>query len=264
MSAPTQSTQAAEGAHKAGVYTYGIVPADVEVTDDARGLGDPPARVTLARYQDIAALVSDVDLSRPLGTPDDLLAHEELLDATAAAAPVLPVRFGAVLTDVDAVVNELLEPFHDEFRAALDELEGRAEYLIRGRYDEGTVLREILAENPEVASLRDAIRDKPEDATRNERIAIGEHINQAVEAKRAADTQALVDALTPHSVKIIVRDPTHEMEAVHLAILAETAREHDLEDALEQAAGDWGDRVKLTLRGPLAPYDFVSAQRPTE
>jgi len=63
---------------KTGLYVYGIVPADVEP--------DPDAEVDVVRHGRIAALVADVSLDRPLGTPDDLLNHERLLDAVAGAA----------------------------------------------------------------------------------------------------------------------------------------------------------------------------------
>jgi hypothetical protein len=89
-----------------GVYVYGIVPADVAVTDTAKGVGEPPAKVHLVRYQDIAALASDVDVNQPLGRPEDLLAHERLLDGAAAEAPVLPFRFGAVLQTEQAAEDE--------------------------------------------------------------------------------------------------------------------------------------------------------------
>ena len=80
------------------VYIYGIVPDDVQVEEGTTGVGDPAGPVRMVRFRDIAALVSDVSVSRPLGTPEDLLVHEDLLDASAASAPVLPVRFGAVVT----------------------------------------------------------------------------------------------------------------------------------------------------------------------
>src|SRR5689334_3100013 len=60
-------------------YIYGIVPGDVELTPDARGLSDRPIR--LVRRGDIAALVSEVEVSEALGRPEDLRAHEQLLDA---------------------------------------------------------------------------------------------------------------------------------------------------------------------------------------
>ncbi|MEV8516055.1 GvpL/GvpF family gas vesicle protein [Dactylosporangium sp. NPDC051484] len=261
MSAATESVEA-EGTTRTGIYMYAVVPSDVEVDREARGVGDPPAPVKLVRHDRIAALVSEVDVDRPLGRPDELLAHERLLDATAAEVPVLPIRFGAVVADRHAVVDEFLAPYHDEFDAALQELDGKVEYVVRVRYVEAAVLGEILRENPEVARLREAIRGAPEDVTRNERLRIGELINQAIEAKRQADTRTLTEALTPLTGAVNVREPSHELDAANVAVLVETAREAEFVKAVEGAARDWEGRATLRLLGPVAPYDFVTALKP--
>jgi gas vesicle protein GvpL/GvpF len=78
-----------------GCYLYGIVPADVVLASDVRGVGNPPTRVQLVRQADLGALVSVVDLTRGLGTPEDLQAHAQVLDATAVEVPVLPGRRGS-------------------------------------------------------------------------------------------------------------------------------------------------------------------------
>lgn len=260
MSAVTESAGATQRKQTTGSYIYGIVPADVEVAPEARGVAD--ASVTVVRHGQIAALVSEISLDRPLGRPEDLLAHERLLDATAAEVPVLPGRFGAVVSDLDAVVKELLAEHHDEFLSALRELEGKAQHLVKGRYIEEAVLGEILMANPEITRLRDQIRDKPEEVARTERIKLGEFIYRAIEAMRQADTRKVVDVLTPYSVAANVREPTHEMGAADVAVLAETARESELMDALEELAREWEGRVKLRLLGPMAPYDFVASVTP--
>jgi hypothetical protein len=54
-----------------------------------------------------------------------------------------------------------------------------------------------------------------------------------------------------------VREPTHERDAVHLALLVETERQGELEEAVKELAGQWAGRVTMRLLGPLAPYDFV-------
>lgn len=239
------------------VYVYGIVPADVQAEDHASGVGDPPSEVTVVRHGDVAALVSEVPVDRPLGTPDDMTAHARLLDGSAAVVPVLPLRFGAVLTDTDAVEKELLESNHDKLHAVLDELEGRAQFVIKGRYVENAILRELLDESPEAAGLREQIRGKSEDATRNERIALGEMINNAVEAKRDADTDRVVRALDALDPLVNLRPPTHEEDAVHIAVLVELARQDELEQVLTELAENWDGRVELSLLGPMAAYDFV-------
>lgn len=254
MSAPTQT--------QTGWYVYGILPGDVELTEDIRGVGD--REVTLVHGGDLAALVSEVELTGPLGTPEDLQAHQELLDSTATGAPVLPLRFGAVLTSEDAVVSELLDPNHDEFVAALEELEGRLEYQVKGRYVEQAVLDEILSENEEAGQLRDELRGSDEDATRDARIRLGEIINSAVAAKREEDTGQLLDAMEGHCVASMVRDPTHELDAVNVAFLVEEDQEDDLDQAVEDMGKQWQGRVELRVLGPMAPYDFVGVGQPAE
>jgi hypothetical protein len=245
-----------------GVYVYGIVPADVEAEPDARGVGDPPGEVSTVKHGDIAALVSPVARDKALGRPADLAAHAALLDGAAAEAPVLPVKFGAVLTNPDKVVEELLAVHHSEFAAALGELEGKAQYVVKGRYRQDAILNEILAENEQLHSLREAIRDKSADATRNERIALGEGINNVLTAKREADTRTAIAALRELGLTVTERVPTHEEDAVHLACLAETVKQAELEDAIKRLSGKWPDRVDLRLLGPLAAYDFVVTKVP--
>ncbi|MFZ2173194.1 MAG: GvpL/GvpF family gas vesicle protein [Rhodococcus sp. (in: high G+C Gram-positive bacteria)] len=260
MSGPDQTTEAPERARTSGVYVYGIVPADVEAETDATGVAD--GAVSTVRHGDIAALVSEIEIDRALGTPEDLRTHARILDGTSRVAPVLPLRFGAVLTDAEAVKDELLAEHEEQFAAALKELEGHAQYVVKGRYVENAILAEILAENEDAERLRQEIRDKPEDATRDARMALGELINNTIAAKREADTQKVIEALTPLAASINVREPTHEKDAAQVAVLVEVARQKELEQTVGDLAQDWESRVEMRVLGPLAPYDFVVTQKP--
>jgi len=251
-------TETDEAKQDSVVYVYGIVPADVEAQPDAQGVGDPPGKIEIVRGEGIAALVSEVSKDRPLGTPQDLTAHAEVLDGAAAEAPVLPLRFGAVLADKDAVVAELLEAHQDEFQAAMRELEGRAQYVLKGRYIEAPLLQQILEQNANAAQLAEQIRSTPdEDATRPARMALGELINNAVAAKRNEDTQRVAQELQDLGFMVAVRDATHEEDAFNLACLIETKREKDLTDLASSLTEQWGDIVDIRLLGPMAAYDFV-------
>ncbi|NYF55604.1 GvpL/GvpF family gas vesicle protein [Micromonospora purpureochromogenes] len=250
-------------ANETGLFIYGIVPSDVEPTPDAKGVGDPPGEVTAVRHGDIAALVSEVGLEEPVGRPADLTAYQELLDGTAAVAPVLPVRFGTVVTGPDAVVD-LLDAHQDRFADALDEFEGKIQYILHGRYDEQAVIGAVLAENPAAADLAAQVRGQPEDATREHRIRLGEIISQAVELRREADNAELVQALSAVSVANAIRPPSGELDSVHAAFLVEADREAEFVDAAEEFAGPRRQLMRIRLLGPLAPYDFVSAHQLAE
>lgn len=244
------------------VYIYGILPGDIELESGTTGVGDPPAEVRVVRSGDLAALVSDIDTDKPLGRPEDLYAHEELLDSAAADVPVLPLRFGAVVASDEAVAGELLRAHAEEFTSALRQLEGHAEYVVRGRYAEDALLREVLREDRQAAALRDQIRGADEDATRELRMQLGEIVNNAIAARREQDTRALGDAVADHVAASVVRPPTHDLDAVHLAVLTETSAADDLEEAVDRLAGEWDGRVGLRLIGPLAAYDFVGTANP--
>ncbi len=239
------------------VYVYGIVPGDVEVEESAQGIGDPPAAVEVVHEGDIAALVSVIAVDHALGTPEDLQAHAKLLDGTARVAPVLPLRFGAVMTDEDAVAEELLRDHHDEFVQALKALEGQAEYVVKGRYDEEAFLTELLSENEQARQLSEDIRNTPEDASRNSRIALGELISNAIDSMRNKDTKTAVEELDSIASQVNPREPTHEWDAVHVALLAEVERQAELEEVVDRLTENASGRMELRLLGPLAVYDFV-------
>ena len=247
-----------------GIYVYGIVPADVEPQKSAKGVGDPPAEVDVIREGDIAALVSSISIDNPLGRPEDLQAHAQLLDGTAKVAPVLPLRFGAVMTDEESVAQELLREHHDEFAKALEALEGHAEYIVKGRIDEEAFLSQLLEENNDAARLRDDIRSKPGEASRNSQMALGELIANVIEQQRQVRTNAVTEELDGVVMQINSREPTHEWDAVHLAMLAEVDRQADLEDVVDRLNEEWGDLLTLRLLGPLAAYDFVVTAAPEE
>jgi Gas vesicle synthesis protein GvpL/GvpF len=259
MGAPASTEPGGRQAQETGCYVYGVVPADVELAAGAHGIGNPPGRVGLVHHHDIAALVSDIDLGNALGTPDDLRAHAQILDAAAAEVPVLPLRFGAVMTSPQAVADELLAPHHDEFAAALTEIEGHAEYVVKGRYLEQAALAEVLAQLPEAARLAGEIKGTDEHASRPARMQLGELINEAITAKRQADTAELGGAVAPYCVASVVREPAHELDAVNVALLVPALRQADLEQAIADLEQDWDERIELRLLGPLAPWDFIHA-----
>jgi hypothetical protein len=239
-------------------YVYGIVEPDVEVLPRARGIGDPPAPVELVRGGDVAALVSRIDPSQPIGRPEDLTAHKDLLDAAVLDVPVLPMRFGAVVDSRDAVTNELLEAHEEQFTDLLRTFAGQVQFVVRARYDEDTLIREVLDENPSTVELAEQVHERPDEATRDVRLRLGEIVSEAVEAKRDADTDAVIDRLSPVTVATVVRPPTHDQDAAHVALLVESERADELDDVLDELGRDWEGRATIRLLGPMAPYDFVT------
>jgi hypothetical protein len=255
------SSTAAAGAagvqQQKGIYVYGILPADIEVAVGIPGVGEHPGLLRDVRFDGLAALISEVDSSAWLGSPDDLRAHQEILDATAAEVPVVPLRFGTILPSEDAVAEDLLAAHHDEFTAALDQLDGRTEFQVKGRYVKDAVLGEVLSQDKQAAGLRETIQGKDPDAVRNARIELGQLLNQAVKARREEDTRALRQAMERLCVASVTREPAHELDAVHVAFLVAVDQEPEVERVIEDLAHGWEGRIDVQLLGPMAAYDFA-------
>src|SRR4029079_15990033 len=119
-------------------YVYGLVSSDTELPPDLSGLG-PSGRGTTVTHQRVAAIVSDVPTDRPLGTRQDLMAHERVLDTVAERTAVLPMRFPAGVEEA-GVVDELLAPHEERFVEALTHLDGVVQFTLKGRFEQEPVL----------------------------------------------------------------------------------------------------------------------------
>jgi hypothetical protein len=106
MAQPVAQEGSVRAGAGSGCYVYGIVETGTTLPGDLPAVGGA-TRVELVAHGRLAALVSGVGSDRALGTRADLLSHEQVLDTVAAGSTVLPMRFGAVLADRAAVVEEL-------------------------------------------------------------------------------------------------------------------------------------------------------------
>ena len=93
-------------------------------------------------------------------------------------------------------------------------------------------------------------------------MALGELIANVLEQQRDVHTRAVAEQLDGVAEQMNSREPTHEWDAVNLAMLAEVDRQADLEDVVDRLNEEWGELLKLRLLGPLAAYDFVVTAEP--
>ena len=237
-------------------YVYGLVSADTELPPNLDGLG-PSGRVSTIAHERIAAIVSDVPTDRPLGTRDDLIAHERVLDTIAERSAVLPMRFPAVVEE-EGVVQELLAPHQERFVEALARVDGLVQFTLKGRYEQDAVLREIAQADEEIMALRERVRDLPEDASYYDRIRLGELVVNAMKQRREADGRRVLERLQPFATDISTRPVAQPDDVLNAAFLVARDQVKQFDDAVEEVGRDLAGRVRFRVVGPLAPYDFVS------
>ena len=238
-----------------GLFVYAVVPAERELPEGVVGVDGSP--LALVPYGDIGAVVGEVAWERPPGRRADLTAYAAVMEALLPGGVVAPISFGCVMPDDHAVVAELLAPREAELTSLLAQLDGQVQYNVRAGYEEGAVLAEIVRGNPEIERLRERTRDVPEDALVGERIRLGELVSQAWERLARLDADHLLSAVVPVVTAHSVRREPGPAAALDAALLVDTARAQELEDTLEDLAATTQGRLRLSLVGPLAPYDFV-------
>ena len=242
----------------ASKYVYGVVRAKGRAKPKGKGIADEPLRVVAANG--LGALTSDVPGEELEAGRDELLTHSRVLEAALGAGVVLPMRVGVVMPDDDAVRSELLDPHREALEAQLDEMSGKVEMNVKAIYDEAAVLGEVLAENPDIARMREKLKGRSEDATYYERIDLGERIVGALGAKRDADEQAIVDALAAHALAVEVGPPMHERMAVNASFLVAEDRLLKFDSELDRIAESHGGRLRFKATGPLPPHSFVELE----
>ncbi|WP_329259814.1 GvpL/GvpF family gas vesicle protein [Actinoallomurus sp. NBC_01490] len=240
-------------------YVYGIIRADASVPDDLTGLDGQP--VSVVAHGPCAALVSELAQQRPLGERADLLAHQRVLDVfVSAGVDILPSRFGAALGSRDAVEKELLAENGERLSQVLDRLTGRQEVRVKGTYVQEAILREVVAEEPEVAELNERVRNVPEDASDAvyyDRVRLGELVAQSVKRRRDEEGARLLESLAPAAAAVAAHAPVREEDVIDASFLVDRAKLADFQRTVDALAGEHQGRVTLRLVGPLPPYSFV-------
>jgi hypothetical protein len=236
-------------------YVYGVVRAEGATAPKGAGVDHEP--VGVVAHGSVAALTSDVPADFVEAGREELLAHSRVLEEAMEGAVVLPMRFGVVLPDEETIHERLLDPFVETLEAQLQEMDGKVEVTIKGIHDEEAILREVIAENREIAELRDTIQGKPEAATYYERIRLGEFVAVALDEKRAAAAPAIIDRLAPLAVDVRVGDPVHERMAVNASFLVERERLDEFDRVVDQIGAELAGRIQLKYTGPLPPHSFV-------
>jgi len=204
-------------------------------------------------HDGVAALVSESP-GNVRAKRRDLLAHFEVLGAAFEHGTVLPLQFGIVFDDEEALVRDFLAPRHKELSKLLRALEDQVELRVTAHYREDAILAEIVRQNGRVARLREATRTG---GGHPALVELGELVAAEVQARTARDLRALLEQLQPLAVQYRFEDEPIEYQLLRGSFLVERRRVAKFDAALEAFAADNAGRIDFKYVGPLPPHSFV-------
>ncbi|MER5743300.1 GvpL/GvpF family gas vesicle protein [Streptomyces sp. NPDC002225] len=235
------------------VYVYAVVErTHPQRLDDVPGVGDPPTRLRAVHAEKLSAVVGDApeDL-RPKRR--DLAAHHAVQEHLMKDGTVLPLQFGFVTTDDDAV-RTVLEQRAEWFLERLRALEGCVEYNLKASQDEDALLRQILGESEEARRLNDEIRSG--NGAPNLPVMLGELVSGEVQVREGRTAAAIVESLRGFAREEHTSQPLGD-DFLNVSFLVERDKEKPFLATERELAEELGPDCDLRLRGPLAAYSFV-------
>ncbi|NGN66107.1 GvpL/GvpF family gas vesicle protein [Streptomyces sp. A7024] len=234
-------------------YVYGIVRAEQpELPKETDGIGDPPQPVRTLTEGELAAVVSDApeELSPQRR---DLLAHQHVLTLAAEHGTVLPLRFGSLSPDDDAVRGVLAERT-GHYLERLRELEGKIEYNVKAVHNEEAVLREVMDSDPELREFTKAARESG-GGTYEQRLKLGEMVAGAVRQREERDAPLVAEELAPAAAEAS-SGPAGQGWLSNVSFLVDRD-DADRFVAAVRRLGEEHPQLEVQAYGPLPPYSFV-------
>ncbi|WP_215545246.1 GvpL/GvpF family gas vesicle protein [Amycolatopsis sp. CA-230715] len=239
-------------------YLYGIVAATHPArVDGMTGVGEEPGPVRVIDAGELKAVVGDVDAALR-AKRRDLLAHETVLEALCLQGAVLPMRFGVVAEDDEAVIREVTAR-QGEYLASLSDVDGKVEMNLKVAHHEDAVLREILVEDGGLRRLNEDLRERG--GTPDDRVRFGETVAAALAEREARDAAAIVAAVEAHA-RGQSDGPAVSGCFLNRSFLVDRAEVENFEAAVNAVSRSMGEVADIRIRGPLPPYSFTGAAQP--
>ncbi|MEV6025410.1 GvpL/GvpF family gas vesicle protein [Streptomyces sp. NPDC052036] len=234
-------------------YVYGIAAAShPSLPSGMGGVGEPARPVRVLTRGELAAIVSDAPEGlRPKRR--DLLAHQSVLNEAAVGGSVLPMRFGSVAADDDAVTGVLAQRV-EHYLERLDTLAGKVEYNVKASHDQEAVLHRVMSENQDIRTLAEANR-KAGGGSYEDRLRLGEMVAAAVQGRESEDAAQVHSALEPAAEAVSV-GPDSTGWLANVSFLVDRDTSAAFLNAVEEVRKAH-PHLDVRVNGPLPPYSFV-------
>lgn len=243
-------------------YVYAVcrpfrAPLQVQLT----GIGGAPPAVL--QHHGLVAVVSTVpegefseDALRTRLEDLDWLAataraHQGVIDALTTVTTPLPLRLATVFRD-DSGVRSMIEAREDDFRRALDRLEGRVEWGVKV-YVESEPAQPAAAAPARAASGRDYLRRRRESThARDELWQRAEAFAQRLHERLAGRAEA--SRLHPPQNATLSRATGRNV--LNAAYLVRRADSEEFVETVDRTK-DEAPGIRVELTGPWAAYSFT-------
>jgi hypothetical protein len=183
--------------------------------------------------------------------------HVEMVDRLFDVGPILPARYGILVSDRTELVGGFVAPHEQALAQSLHEVAGRAEFRVRIDQDEQGAVTEAVRRDPSLRGLGRVARTDTDTSPYGARVVLGERVARVVADVAESDVETVVNLLAPFAVSVRGSAPPTSRVVFDASYLVEMERYDDFDAAVGQVIDALGARAKVTATGPMAPYSFT-------
>jgi hypothetical protein len=242
-----------------GKYIYCIIASDYDVNLGAIGVGGRGDLVSTIGFDGLCMVVSDHPLSRFVVNPENMLAHQKVIEAVMKEfKSVLPIRFGSIAATPDEIRN-LLNRRYSEFMELLQQFENKVELNVRGTWKNiGNIYKEIDQENAELHNIKSELEKIDNKETRNLKIIdAGNLVKQALIVKKQAETEKIIDAFKRSVFEYKLNKTNGDAMFMNTAFLVSSGREVEFDNIMTDLGSRYEERSDFVYTAQLPIFNFI-------
>lgn len=239
-----------------GKYLYAIIREHRSREFGRIGIGGRNDEVYTIHHKDLTCVVSNSPFRKYPVNRENCLAHQKVLEKVMEEYTILPVRYGVIAENLDLVSEKLLREYYEMLKEQLDGIEGKTELGLKVMWKEmPAIYQELVSENEELRKFRDAIR---ETATQEQRMELGEMVEEALRVKKESEQKMILMPLKELASDSRDNFLMGEWMVVNSVFLVDKSKMEEFDRKANQLAEKHDDRSKFKYFGPVPPYNFVN------
>ena len=245
---------------KEGKYIYCIINGNEGRNFGPMGIGKRDDIVSTIGFQDISAVISSSPVTQYVIDPENLTAHEKVIEEVMKDYTVLPVRFCTIANSAEEV-RTFLRRQYGEFKGMLHDMDNKVEMGLKGRWTHMEKIFEDIAQNdPDVKKIKARIADLEGAADNDAKVALGKAVKEALEEKKARKGEKIIRQFKRLVLDTRQNDLVVDDMFLNAVFLIDRTREKQFDFLVEDLAEEYQKEADFRLVGPAPPFNFVSIE----
>jgi len=243
-----------------GKYVYCIITGNEGRNFGPIGIGKRGDIVSTIGFNDISAVISSSLVTKYVINPENLTAHEKVIEKVMKDYTVLPVRFCTIANSAEEV-RTFLRRRYGEFKGMLKDMDNKVELGLKGRWTNmQKVFAEIAIQDPQVKERKRMADEKTGGHDTGEKIALGKAVKASLEEKKTHKGDQVLNQFKRVALDIRRNDLVGDDMFLNAVFLIDRAREKQFDYLVGDVAEKYKERVHFKYVGPAPPFNFVNIE----